>query len=152
MLSAEFLENNYERVFTSYQRLLNSENYVTRRQALKVGVRRRVDFQLFIVKYHLYLSISFTRRNDLQKVMVLRDKCVYRFTVKSKWFIKLNFIWCTTVTWLESCSYGIKHKTINKFNDVFLSAWYKIYVHCQYWCLLYIYLLISYTFCHIFSY
>ena len=75
MLSAEFLENNYERVFTSYQRLLNSENYVTRRQALKVGVRWRVDFQLFIVKYHLYLSNSFTRRNDLQKVMVLRDKC-----------------------------------------------------------------------------
>lgn len=36
MQSADFLENNYERVFTSYQRLLNSENYVTRRQALKL--------------------------------------------------------------------------------------------------------------------
>ncbi|XP_048744657.1 protein Mo25-like [Ostrea edulis] len=36
MQSAEFLEKNYEKVFTSYQRLLNSENYVTRRQALKL--------------------------------------------------------------------------------------------------------------------
>jgi calcium binding protein 39 len=36
MLSAEFLENNYDKVFQYYQRLLNSENYVTRRQALKL--------------------------------------------------------------------------------------------------------------------
>ncbi|KAK3095555.1 hypothetical protein FSP39_016079 [Pinctada imbricata] len=35
-LSAAFLESNYERVFGSYQRLLNSDNYVTRRQALKL--------------------------------------------------------------------------------------------------------------------
>jgi calcium binding protein 39 len=36
ILSAEFLDQNYERVFSHYQRLLNSENYVTRRQALKL--------------------------------------------------------------------------------------------------------------------
>jgi calcium binding protein 39 len=36
MLSAEFLEANYDKVFSHYQRLLNSENYVTRRQALKL--------------------------------------------------------------------------------------------------------------------
>ncbi|CAG0899334.1 unnamed protein product [Darwinula stevensoni] len=36
MLSADFLENNYERVFSHYQGLLNSENYVTRRQSLKL--------------------------------------------------------------------------------------------------------------------
>ncbi|KAK6194524.1 protein Mo25 [Patella vulgata] len=36
MLSAEFLENNYDQVFHNYQSLLNSENYVTRRQALKL--------------------------------------------------------------------------------------------------------------------
>ncbi len=36
-LCAEFLESNYENVFNQhYQKLLNSENYVTRRQALKV--------------------------------------------------------------------------------------------------------------------
>ena len=38
ILSADFLEANYDRVFTPYQHLLNSENYVTRRQALKVSL------------------------------------------------------------------------------------------------------------------
>lgn len=37
MLCAEFLETNYDTVFLHYQKLLNSDNYVTRRQALKVG-------------------------------------------------------------------------------------------------------------------
>ena len=38
MICAEFLEQNYDKVFTSYQRLLNSENYVTKRQSLKVWI------------------------------------------------------------------------------------------------------------------
>lgn len=37
MLCAEFLENNYDKVFQNYQKLLNSENYVTKRQSLKVS-------------------------------------------------------------------------------------------------------------------
>lgn len=36
ILCAEFLENNYDKVFGHYQQLLNSENYVTRRQSLKL--------------------------------------------------------------------------------------------------------------------
>jgi len=36
MMAAEFLDANYDKVFVHYQRLLNSDNYVTRRQALKV--------------------------------------------------------------------------------------------------------------------
>jgi len=36
ILSADFLEKNYDRVFTKYKELLNSENYVTRRQSLKL--------------------------------------------------------------------------------------------------------------------
>uniref|UniRef100_A0A914V8M0 Protein Mo25 n=1 Tax=Plectus sambesii TaxID=2011161 RepID=A0A914V8M0_9BILA len=35
-LCAEFLEKNYDRYFEAYQQLLNSENYVTRRQSLKL--------------------------------------------------------------------------------------------------------------------
>ena len=46
ILSADFLEANYERVFQPYQHLLNSENYVTRRQALKVSL---------LMKHHLKL-------------------------------------------------------------------------------------------------
>lgn len=36
VLCADFLENNYDRVFSEYEHLLNSENYVTRRQSLKL--------------------------------------------------------------------------------------------------------------------
>ena len=42
ILCAEFLEQNYDRVFGLYDRLLHSENYVTRRQSLKVGFCSRV--------------------------------------------------------------------------------------------------------------
>ena len=35
-LSSEFLEANYDRFFTHYQHLLHSENYVVRRQSLKL--------------------------------------------------------------------------------------------------------------------
>ncbi|OTF73119.1 Mo25-like protein [Euroglyphus maynei] len=35
-LSAEFLDTNYDRFFTCYEKLLNSENYVTKRQSLKL--------------------------------------------------------------------------------------------------------------------
>lgn len=36
MLSAEFLEANYDQVFVPYEQLLHSDNYVTRRQSLKL--------------------------------------------------------------------------------------------------------------------
>ncbi|EPB78716.1 mo25-like protein [Ancylostoma ceylanicum] len=35
-LCAEFLDANYDRFFAEYQKLLNSDNYVTRRQSLKL--------------------------------------------------------------------------------------------------------------------
>lgn len=35
-VAAQFLETNYERFFTDYKKLLKSENYVTRRQSLKL--------------------------------------------------------------------------------------------------------------------
>merc|ERR1712121_255730 len=36
ILCADFLEANYEAVFVQYQRLLHSDNYVTKRQSLKL--------------------------------------------------------------------------------------------------------------------
>jgi hypothetical protein len=36
-LGAEFLEKNYDKVFELYTQLLKSQNYVTRRQSLKVA-------------------------------------------------------------------------------------------------------------------
>ncbi|KAK1804062.1 hypothetical protein P4O66_020107 [Electrophorus voltai] len=36
IMCADFLETNYDRVFTEYEKLLHSDNYVTKRQSLKV--------------------------------------------------------------------------------------------------------------------
>lgn len=49
MLCAEFLEANYDKVFNHYQRLLNSENYVTRRQSLKLLGELLLDRHNFTV-------------------------------------------------------------------------------------------------------
>ena len=35
-LASEFLEQNYDKFFSEYKKLLLSENYVTKRQSLKV--------------------------------------------------------------------------------------------------------------------
>lgn len=51
-LCAEFLEINYDKVFTHYQQLLNSENYVTRRQSLKLLGELLLDRHNFTV--HIY--------------------------------------------------------------------------------------------------
>uniref|UniRef100_A0A1B6KF07 Protein Mo25 n=2 Tax=Graphocephala atropunctata TaxID=36148 RepID=A0A1B6KF07_9HEMI len=49
LLCAEFLELNYDKVFSHYQRLLNSENYVTRRQSLKLLGELLLDRHNFTV-------------------------------------------------------------------------------------------------------
>ncbi|XP_065207785.1 protein Mo25 [Planococcus citri] len=49
IICAEFLEQNYEKVFKHYQRLLNSENYVTRRQSLKLLGELLLDRHNFTV-------------------------------------------------------------------------------------------------------
>ncbi|KAJ8867200.1 hypothetical protein PR048_030995 [Dryococelus australis] len=52
ILCAEFLEQNYDKVFCHYQRLLNSENYVTRRQSLKLLGELLLDRHNFTVSFH----------------------------------------------------------------------------------------------------
>jgi hypothetical protein len=51
MLSSEFLENNYDKIFDNYQMLLNSENYVTRRQALKV-----IRIYYYLIYWYLFVN------------------------------------------------------------------------------------------------
>ena len=36
MVAADFLETNFDKVFVQYQKLLHSDNYVTKRQSLKL--------------------------------------------------------------------------------------------------------------------
>lgn len=52
ILCADFLEVNYDKVFNHYQRLLNSENYVTRRQSLKLLGELLLDRHNFTVRIH----------------------------------------------------------------------------------------------------
>ena len=53
MLAAEFLETNYDKIFSHYQKLLHSDNYVTRRQSLKLLGELLLDRHNFSVSRHL---------------------------------------------------------------------------------------------------
>jgi len=69
-LSAEFLEKNYDQVFSKYTELLKSENYVTRRQSLKLLGELLLDRANFNIMTR-YISSS----SNLKLMMnLLRDK------------------------------------------------------------------------------
>lgn len=69
ILCAQFLEQNYEKVFEYYQRLLNSENYVTRRQSLKLLGELLLDRHNFTV-----MSRYISSPDNLKLMMnMLRD-------------------------------------------------------------------------------
>lgn len=65
MLCAEFLEANYDQVFTHYQQLLNSENYVTRRQSLKLLG------ELLLDRHNFTVSNNFTKKKIKKNSKVL---------------------------------------------------------------------------------
>ena len=69
-LSAEFLDQEYEQFFTSYQRLLNSDNYVTKRQSLKLLGELLLDRHNFTIMTR-YISCP----DNLKLMMnLLKDK------------------------------------------------------------------------------
>lgn len=67
---AEFLESNYDEVFTKYTALLNSENYVTRRQTLKLLG------ELLLDRANFQIMTKYISNADNLKLMMnmLRDK------------------------------------------------------------------------------
>jgi len=69
-LSAEFLENNYDRFFTAYQNLLLSENYVVRRQSLKLLG------ELLLDRHNFTVMTKYISNPDNLKLMMnmLREK------------------------------------------------------------------------------
>jgi len=70
MLCAEFLEANYDKVFTHYRKLLDSENYVTKRQALKLLG------ELLLDRHNFTIMTKYISNPDNLKLMMimLRDK------------------------------------------------------------------------------
>ncbi|KAK7899475.1 hypothetical protein WMY93_020328 [Mugilogobius chulae] len=66
---ADFLENNYDRVFTEYEKLLHSDNYVTKRQSLKLLGELLLDRHNFTV-----MTKYISRAENLKLMMnLLRD-------------------------------------------------------------------------------
>ncbi|KAN0000677.1 hypothetical protein ACTFIZ_001119 [Dictyostelium cf. discoideum] len=69
-LSAEFLEKNYDQVFERYTTLLNSQNYVTRRQSIKLLGELLLDRSNFNIMTKYISSAA-----NLKLMMILlRDK------------------------------------------------------------------------------
>lgn len=69
ILCAQFLEANYDKVFEHYQKLLNSENYVTKRQSLKLLGELLLDRHNFTTMTR-YIS---NPENLKLMMMMLRD-------------------------------------------------------------------------------
>ncbi|XP_026081380.1 calcium-binding protein 39-like [Carassius auratus] len=69
IMCADFLESNYDRVFTEYERLLHSDNYVTKRQSLKLLGELLLDRHNFTV-----MTKYISRAENLKLMMnMLRD-------------------------------------------------------------------------------
>lgn len=71
LLCAEFLEQNYDKVFSHYQHLLNSENYVTRRQSLKLLGELLLDRHNFTV-WEEKLMFFFFGRVQMTELFLFR--------------------------------------------------------------------------------
>jgi len=70
VLSSQFLEENYDKFFTKYRFLFDSENYVTKRQSLKLLGELLLDRHNFVVMTKYISDI-----NNLELMMnLLRDK------------------------------------------------------------------------------
>ncbi len=69
-LCATFLEQNYEKFFDHYQKLLHSDNYVTRRQSLKLLG------ELLLDRYNFTVMTRYISNPDNLKLMMnmLREK------------------------------------------------------------------------------
>uniref|UniRef100_UPI00398F66E4 calcium-binding protein 39-like isoform X1 n=1 Tax=Pristiophorus japonicus TaxID=55135 RepID=UPI00398F66E4 len=69
-VSAHFLEKNYDRIFIEYEKLLHSENYVTKRQCLKLLGELLLDRHNYSI-----MSKYISKPENLKLMMnLLRDK------------------------------------------------------------------------------
>nr|DBA25915.1 TPA: hypothetical protein GDO54_010242 [Pyxicephalus adspersus] len=70
LLSAEFLENHYDKFFSEYEKLLHSENYVTKRQSLKLLG------ELLLDRHNFTIMTKYISKPENLKLMMnlLRDK------------------------------------------------------------------------------
>lgn len=67
-MCATFLESNYDRFFDHYQKLLESENYVTRRQSLKLLG------ELLLDRYNFTVMTKYISNPENLKAMMIMLK------------------------------------------------------------------------------
>lgn len=93
---ANFLETNYDKFFENYQKLLHSENYVTRRQSLKLLG------ELLLDRYNFTVMTKYISNPDNLKLMMnmLREKsrniqfeAFHVFKVNSYFFYLFSLIY-----------------------------------------------------------
>ena len=65
MVAADFLEANFDKVFGHYQKLLHSDNYVTRRQSLKLLGELLLDRHNFSVSSFFFSCIPSLVQNEV---------------------------------------------------------------------------------------
>jgi calcium binding protein 39 len=70
MVAADFLETNFDKVFTQYQKLLHSDNYVTKRQSLKLLGELLLDRHNFSVS-HFFPNLKFESKLNLNEMVNL---------------------------------------------------------------------------------
>ncbi|VTJ91284.1 Hypothetical predicted protein, partial [Marmota monax] len=70
VLVADFLEQNYDTIFEDYEKLLQSENYVTKRQSLKLLG------ELILDRHNFAIMTKYISKPENLKLMMnlLRDK------------------------------------------------------------------------------
>ena len=116
--AAQFLEKNYDRFFSDYRKLLKSDNYVTRRQSLKVChfvKLRDVPFPNFVPVPFLSLSCGWAY------IYVCQCQHISNEIMKYFWFIVVfRYIW-TFPTKVKYCSINRKHTPMQcSFNTWYL--------------------------------
>lgn len=90
MLSAEFLEANYDNVFDQYQKLLNSENYVTRRQSLKLLGELLLDRHNYSVMTKYISSPGILQRNRNHSIVIYSRSLKYSRKYNNEIFLVDN--------------------------------------------------------------
>ena len=77
-MSAQFLEANYDKMFEQYQKLLHSDNYVTRRQSLKLLGELLLDRHNFSVMTKYISSPGINEFGSVgEKILCLGNYPIY---------------------------------------------------------------------------
>jgi hypothetical protein len=134
---AEFLELNYDKVFSHYQRLLNSENYVTRRQSLKLLGELLLDRHNFTVSSKLFVLCNWMwHKSILCLFSVDVCTCMYPGQCYILWNLCYKNVCPAHAPWLtKQVNKQTKKKSTIEIHCIY-SDNKEICCNCKTWCLI----------------